>query len=41
MRKPYKTDLTDAQWKLRMMRRLAPDEARKPIPFTYEKRKAA
>jgi len=24
-----------------MMRRLAPDEARKPIPFTYEKRKAA
>jgi putative transposase len=24
-----------------MMRRLAPDEARKPVPFTYEKRKAA
>ena len=24
-----------------MLRRLAPDEARKPVPFTYEKRKAA
>jgi putative transposase len=24
-----------------MMRRLAPDEARKPVPFTYEKRKAS
>jgi hypothetical protein len=24
-----------------MLRQLAPEEARKPVPFTYEKRKAA
>jgi hypothetical protein len=38
-RKPYKTDVTDAQWAaLRMVRRLRPDPTNQEPDFKYPKK---